>query len=139
MRIHRSESTGRPKFSFRQARYQTWNRSYGCRRETCSRDTAHRNDKFAHSGSARDQEANLPLIRLPGDCLLLRLLHIIPARTRRAGGREGGRDIIDFGVQTYTLTENTAGFAVLELSGGGSVLRDGIAFGDVSADWLLAA
>jgi Ca2+-binding RTX toxin-like protein len=52
---------------------------------------------------------------------------------------EGGRDIVDFGGQTYTLTEDEAGFAVLELSGGGSIMLDGIAFGDVSANWFLAA
>lgn len=52
---------------------------------------------------------------------------------------EGGRDIVDFGGQTYTLTENAAGFAVLELSGGGSILLDGIALADVNADWFLMA
>lgn len=48
-------------------------------------------------------------------------------------------DRIDLGSQTYTVSENDQGFAVLELSGGGTITLNGIDIGDVSADWFLAA
>jgi Ca2+-binding RTX toxin-like protein len=48
-------------------------------------------------------------------------------------------DRIDLGGQTYTAFENDEGLAVLELSGGGSVTLNGIAVGDIAADWFLAA
>jgi Ca2+-binding RTX toxin-like protein len=48
-------------------------------------------------------------------------------------------DRIDLGSQTYTVSENDQGFAVLELSGGGTIILNGIDTGNVSADWFLAA
>lgn len=52
---------------------------------------------------------------------------------------QAGGDFIDLHGQTYTVSENQDGFAVLELSGGGTVTLEGIASADVSADWFLAA
>ncbi len=48
-------------------------------------------------------------------------------------------DHIDLGGQTYTISENTEGFAVLELSGGGSITLNGVDISDVSDGWFLAA
>lgn len=48
-------------------------------------------------------------------------------------------DRIDLGGQTYTVTTGTDGFALLELSGGGTILLEGVAPGDVLAKWFLAA
>lgn len=52
---------------------------------------------------------------------------------------EAGRDLINLGGQTYTVSESANGDAILELSGGGSVTLFGIAIGDVNSDWILAA
>ncbi|MDX3976559.1 calcium-binding protein [Shinella sp.] len=52
---------------------------------------------------------------------------------------QGGRDLIDLTGQTYTIVDNGDGFALLELSGGGTILLNGIAVGDVSAEWFLSA
>ena len=48
-------------------------------------------------------------------------------------------DHIDLGDQTYTVSENEDGFAVLELSGGGTITLNGIAVDDVNTDWFLMA
>ena len=52
---------------------------------------------------------------------------------------DAARDHIDLGGQTYTVSANADGFAVLELSGGGSVLLEGIAISAVDDGWFLAA
>jgi len=48
-------------------------------------------------------------------------------------------DRIDIGNQTYAVSENDKGFAVLELSGGGTITLNGIDVDDISSDWFLAA
>lgn len=50
---------------------------------------------------------------------------------------EGDRIRLDG--QTYTVTSSGDGFALLQLSGGGTVLLHGITADDVMSDWFLAA
>ena len=63
-------------------------------------------------------------------------------------GRNGGRDTIrdfdatagdkiDLEGQTYTVSVNSEGFAVLALSGGGLITLNDIAVVDVKGDWFL--
>jgi Ca2+-binding RTX toxin-like protein len=48
-----------------------------------------------------------------------------------------GTDLIDLRGQTFTVSENKSGFAVLDLSGGGTVTLKGIDMEHVNADWFL--
>lgn len=48
-------------------------------------------------------------------------------------------DRISLGGQTYTVTSNDDGFALLHLSGGGTVVLNGIAADDILSGWFLAA
>lgn len=48
-------------------------------------------------------------------------------------------DRISLGGQTYTVTSNDDGFALLHLSGGGTIVLNGIAADDILSGWFLAA
>lgn len=52
-------------------------------------------------------------------------------------GYEAGVDQIDIGDQTYEIAESDSGFALITLSGGGTILLTGIDVADVSSDWFV--